>query len=80
MAEYNLDYFMDNPELKSRHLRAIPTLEMYRFFPPEEEIITIDITKKEVIIDIIEIDHIMAKSENLLIDIPWLEVHKIIII
>jgi hypothetical protein len=42
MAEYNLDYFMDNPELKSRHLRAIPTLEMYRFFPPEEEIITID--------------------------------------
>ena len=42
MAEYSLDYFMENPELKSRHLRAIPTLEMYRFFPPEEEIISID--------------------------------------
>ena len=42
MSEKRLDYFMDNPELKSRHLRAIPTLEMYRFFPPEEEIITID--------------------------------------
>ena len=42
MAEYSLDYFMENPELKSRHLRAIPTLEMYRFFPPEEEIISMD--------------------------------------
>ena len=42
MAEYSLDYFMENPELKSRHLRAMPTLEMYRFFPPEEEIISID--------------------------------------
>ena len=42
MGEYSLDFFMENPELKSRHLRAIPTLEMYRFFPPEEEIISID--------------------------------------
>ena len=42
MSEKRLDYFIDNPELKSRHLRAMPTLEMYRFFPPEEEIITID--------------------------------------
>ena len=42
MAEKRLDYFLENPELKSRHLRAQPTLEMYRFFPPEEEIITID--------------------------------------
>ena len=42
MSEKSLDFFLDNPELKSRHLRAIPTLEMYRFFPPEEEIITIE--------------------------------------
>ena len=42
MSEKRLDFFMDNPELKSRHLRAIPTLEMYRFFPPEEEIIKLD--------------------------------------
>ena len=42
MSEMRLDFFLDNPELKSRHLRAIPTLEMYRFFPPSEEIITID--------------------------------------
>ena len=42
MSEKRLNFFMDNPELKSRHQRAIPTLEMYRFFPPEEEIITID--------------------------------------
>ena len=42
MSEKSLDFFLDNPELKSRHLRAIPTLEMYRFFPPEDEIITIE--------------------------------------
>ena len=42
MSEKRLDYYLENPELKTRHLRAQPTLEMYRFFPPEEEIITID--------------------------------------
>ena len=42
MSEKKLDFFLDNPELKSRHLRAQPTLEMYRFFPPKEEIISIE--------------------------------------
>ena len=42
MSEKKLDFFLENPELKSRHLRAQPTLEMYRFFPPQEEIISID--------------------------------------
>ena len=37
-----LDFFLENPELKQRHELALPTNEMYRFFPPQEEIIMID--------------------------------------
>lgn len=42
MSEKNLDFFLEDTELNKRHNRAIPTQEMYRFFPPEEEIIIID--------------------------------------
>lgn len=37
-----LDFFLENPELKERHELALPTNEMYRFFPPQEEIIMRD--------------------------------------
>lgn len=42
MAEKNLDFFLNIPELNKRHSRAIPTEEMYRFFPSKNEIINID--------------------------------------
>ena len=42
MSSKGLDYFLDNPELLKRHLQALPTEEMYRYFPPKDEIITID--------------------------------------
>jgi hypothetical protein len=37
-----LDFFLDNPELKGKHELALPTDEMYRFFPPQEEILLVD--------------------------------------
>ena len=42
MEGKKLDFFLDNPELRARHDRATPNEEMYRFFPPENEIISID--------------------------------------
>ena len=42
MSEKRLDYFLDNPELRRKHEKAIPNEEMYRFFPPKSDIITID--------------------------------------
>lgn len=35
----NYSYYLYEPELKKRHLRAIPTDEMYRYFPNESDII-----------------------------------------
>ena len=46
MSSVKLDYFLDNPELKIKHEEALPTYEMYRFFPPEEEIILTDSNPK----------------------------------
>ena len=42
MSEKRLEFFLDNPELSIRHSKAIPTEEMYRFFPPKNEIISIE--------------------------------------
>ena len=42
MSVKRLDYFLDNPELLKKHEKAIPNEEMYRFFPPKSDIITID--------------------------------------
>ena len=39
MTNIKLDFFLENPELKRQHELAIPTKEMYRFFPPQEEIL-----------------------------------------
>ena len=46
MSSVKLDYFLDNPELKIKHEDALPTYEMYRFFPPKEEIILTDSNPK----------------------------------
>ena len=35
----NYSYFLYEPELKNRHLKVIPTEEMYRYFPNESDII-----------------------------------------
>ena len=37
-----LDFFLENPELKEKHELALPTDEMYRFFPPQEEVLLAD--------------------------------------
>ena len=42
MSEKSLDFFLEEPQLSLRHNRAIPTEEMYRFIPPEDEVINID--------------------------------------
>ena len=42
MSEKSLDFFLEEPHLSLRHSKAVPTEEMYRFIPPEEEIINID--------------------------------------
>ena len=42
MSCIGLDFFLDNPELKQRHENGLPNNEMYRFFPPQEEIILTD--------------------------------------
>ena len=42
MSEKCLDFFLEEPQLSLRHNRAIPTEEMYRFIPPEDEVINID--------------------------------------
>ena len=42
MSEKDLDFFLDEPELYKRHNNALPKEEMYRFFPPQQEIISID--------------------------------------
>jgi hypothetical protein len=38
MSSIPLDYFLNDEELLKRHELAIPTDEMYRFFPPKEDI------------------------------------------
>ena len=35
----NYSYYLYEPELKKRHLKALPTEEMYRYFPKESDII-----------------------------------------
>ena len=42
MYSKSLDFFLNDPKLLKRHLQALPTEEMYRYFPPKEEVITID--------------------------------------
>jgi len=42
MSTIKLDYFLDDPELKQRHELILPTYEMYRFFPPQDEILLKD--------------------------------------
>ena len=42
MSEKSLDFFLEEPYLSLRHSKAVPTEEMYRFIPPEDEIINID--------------------------------------
>ena len=42
MSNKSLDFFLEEPQLSLRHNKAIPTEEMYRFIPPEDEIINID--------------------------------------
>ena len=37
----NYSYYLYEPELKKRHLKALPTEEMYRYFPNESDIITL---------------------------------------
>ena len=39
MSSISLNFFLDDKDLKSKHELALPTNEMYRFFPPKEEII-----------------------------------------
>ena len=47
MASIPLDFFLNNEELLKRHELAIPTNEMYRYFPPKEEIILSDSDPKK---------------------------------
>ena len=42
MSSIPLDYFLNDEELLKRHELAIPTNEMYRYFPPKEEVILLD--------------------------------------
>ena len=39
MSSIGLNFFLEDKELKNKHELALPTNEMYRFFPPKEEII-----------------------------------------
>ena len=39
MSSINLDFFLNDPELKKQHESSLPTDEMYRFFPPQDEIL-----------------------------------------
>ena len=43
----NYSYYLYEPELKKRHLKAIPTEEMYRYFPNESDIITLKENPKD---------------------------------
>ena len=40
-------YYLYEPELKKRHMEALPTEEMYRFFPSESDIIIIQKNPKD---------------------------------
>ena len=42
MSSIKLDFFLDDPDLRKKHETALPTNEMYRFFPPQEEILMTD--------------------------------------
>ena len=43
----NYSYYLYEPELKKRHMKALPTEEMYRYFPNESDIITINENPKD---------------------------------
>ena len=43
----NYSYYLYEPELKKRHLKALPTEEMYRYFPNESDIITLQENPKD---------------------------------
>ena len=47
MSSIPLDFFLHNEELLKWHEKAIPTDEMYRYFPPNEEIILPDSNPKK---------------------------------
>ena len=47
MSSIPLDFFLRNEELLKWHEKAIPTDEMYRYFPPNEEIILPDSNPKK---------------------------------
>lgn len=43
----NYSYYLYESELKKRHLKALPTEEMYRYFPNESDIITLQENPKD---------------------------------
>ena len=47
MSLLPLDFFLQNEELFKRHEQALPTNEMYRYFPPNDEIISLDSEPKK---------------------------------
>ena len=47
MSSIPLDFFLNDPELLKRHELAIPSDDMYRFFPPKEEILLEDSDPKK---------------------------------
>ena len=47
MTSIPIDFILNNDELLKRHEEAIPTNEMYRYFPPNEEILLPDSNPKK---------------------------------
>ena len=47
MSLLPLDFFLQNEELFKRHEQALPTNEMYRYFPPNDEILLLDSEPKK---------------------------------
>ena len=50
MSSIGLNFFLEDKELKNKHELALPTNEMYRFFPPKEEIILSHTNPKKIIV------------------------------
>ena len=66
MASIPLDFFLNNEELLKRHEQALPTKEMYRYFPPKEEIIDqIQIQKKIIVLFLMVNQKQNMSKENL---------------
>ena len=47
MASIPIDFILNNDELLKRHEQAMPTNEMYRYFPPNDEILLPDSDPKK---------------------------------